>query len=227
MRALGFVPARGGSKRIPGKNTKLFAGRPLIEWTLGAARESGVFAAVVVSTDDGAVREVSQGMGVEVDERPEDLAGDGVRFVEVLLEFLGRRGAEFDAVAVLLPTCPLRTAEDLWQARREFERDEGASVIAVSRYEFPPEFACDLAGVSGELTVRHPEVYARSTQSQSVRVSYHPNGFYYWSAVEAFRRSGSFFTGRLRGVEIPGERAVDLDYPHQWVVGEALAGQIL
>jgi CMP-N-acetylneuraminic acid synthetase len=218
-----FIPARGGSQRIPRKNLIPLAGRPLLAYTLDTAGASGVFDQVVVSSDDDDIRALATAAGVLADRRPPHLAGDRVRFVEVLDEFLWRNGAPaFDQVAVLLPTCPFRTVEDI---RAAFELRAGspeAFIVSVSEYEFSPSFACDLAPDGRALRVRHPEVYARSTQSQSVAPAYHPNGAIFIAPVARLRKTQSFFIDPVLAYVMPRERACDIDYPHQIPVAEAL-----
>ncbi len=229
MSTLAFIPARGASKRIPGKNRKLLAGRPLIAWSIETAKRSGLFSEIVVSSDDPEILVLARELGVSADEREGSLAGDRVRFIEVLVEYLRRDAVagKFGSAAVLLPTCPFRSVADLAQAKSLFEADTTRSVVSVSEYEFPPDFACDFNASSGDLTLRHPEVYARSTQSQSVGRSYHPNGSIYWASVGRILRTESFYDGPLAGLPIPSERAMDLDHPYQWPLAEVLAVQLL
>lgn len=227
MKTVAFIPARGGSRRIPGKNRRLLGGRPLILWTLDCAIKAGVFSEIIVSSDDEGILELAKQHGVRVDRRAPELAGDKVRFVEVLVEYLKREPGSFDAAAVLLPTCPFRLASDLHEAKRLFENDPGRAVVSISGYEFPPDFACDFDEATGEVRLRRPDVYERSTQSQSVRAGFHPNGSIYWASVNRLLSTGSFFAGPLTGLLIPPERSMDLDHSYQWPLAEVLATHLL
>lgn len=220
-----FIPARGGSKRIPGKNTRSLAGRPLIEWTIAAAKDSRCFDSVVVSSDDEDILRIANGAGAIADRRSPELSGDRVRFVEVLEEFLNRpeNTGKYTTVTALLPTCPFRNAVDIRAAVELHTLDGETFVVSISAYEFPPEFACDFDVASGALNLRQPEVYARSTQSQSVKPAFHPNGAIYVGSVERFLTTRSFFASPIIGTLLPPERALDLDHPHQWEIAEALA----
>lgn len=220
-----FIPARGGSKRIPGKNIRLLGGRPLIEWTIAAAKDSGCFDSIIVSSDDDEVLRIAAHSGVIADRRSPELSGDRVRFVEVLEEFLKRaeNAGKYKTVAVLLPTCPFRNASDVSAAVELQKHNPDAFIVSISPYEFPPDFACDFDVLSGALRVREPEVYARSTQSQSVKPAFHPNGAIYVGPVERFLTTLSFFVSPTVGSLLPPERALDLDHPHQWEIAEALA----
>lgn len=224
MTALAFIPARAGSKRIPRKNVRLLGGLPLVGHTIAAARAAEIFTEIVVSTDDPEVLGIAAREGVRGDARPEALGGDHVRFVEVLDEFLRRPANDgaFTHVAVLLPTCPFRSAEDIAGAfamHRSAPPD--ATVVSVAAYDFPPEYACDLRH-DGALQLRKPDVYIRSTQSQSLTPSYHPNGAIYLTTVAKFLSQKTFFAQPLLGYLMPPERSFDIDYPHQFDLAEAL-----
>jgi CMP-N-acetylneuraminic acid synthetase len=222
MNSLCFIPARGGSRRLPRKNLLPLGGRPLIAHTIDAARKASIFARIVVSSDDEEILALAHQDGVEADRRPAALAGDRVRFVEVLEEFLTRPGAAgIDHVAVLLPTCPFRTEHDILAAHAMLLAAAAPSfVVSVREYEFPPEFALELDGAKAR--VLHPEVYAASTQSQSVGKSYHPNGAIYFAPVNLFLKERSFFRGPLLGYVMPPERSLDIDNVYQFNIAEAM-----
>lgn len=215
-----FIPARGGSKRVPRKNVLPLGGRPLIAWTIDAARESGLFDEIVVSSDDAEIISVAEAAGARGDLRPLELGGDRVRFVEVLAEFLLRpvNAGRFTELAVLLPTCPFRNADDIRAAAAL--RNEDDFVVSISAYEFPPDFACDFT--DGLLQVRRPEVYAHSTQSQSRPSAFHPNGAIYFGPVPRFLATRSFFVPPVRGYLMPPERGLDIDLPHHFTIAAAL-----
>jgi len=220
-----FIPARGGSKRIPAKNIRALAGKPLIAWTIAAANESGCFDRIVVSSDDERILEIAGKCGATADRRAEHLSGDRVRFVEVLDEYLRRSEnvGKFERVVVLLPTCPFRSAADIREAIELQARNPDAFVVSINGYEFPPEFACDFDVATAKLSLRQPEVYARSTQSQSVNPAFHPNGAIYVGPVTRFLETQSFYAMPVLGFLLPPERALDLDHPHQWEIAEQLA----
>lgn len=219
-----FIPARGGSRRIPRKNILPFGGKPLIRWTIQAALASGLFQRVVVSSDDDEILAEALKSGAEPDSRPPELGGDRVRFVEVLEEYLMRPGNrdEIDEVMVLLPTCPLRSELDILAVEELRRANPESFVVSISRYEFPPEFACDFDEATAVLATRRPEVYARSTQSQSLAPAFHPNGAIFAGSVPRFLETKSFFISPVLGSLMPPERSLDLDYPHQWELAEKM-----
>jgi len=197
----------------------------LIAYTIEAARKAEIFARVVVSSDDDEILDLAEKEGAEPDRRPAALGGDRVRFVEVLEEFLVRAGADIDHVAVLLPTCPFRTHEDIRAAYGMLLAAVVPSfVVSVREYEFPPEFAVDMDGMA--IRVRHPEIYAASTQSQSVEKSYHPNGAIYLAPVKLFLKERSFFRDPVLGYLMPPERSLDIDNLYQFEIAEAMMSAV-
>ncbi|MEZ4701595.1 MAG: acylneuraminate cytidylyltransferase family protein [Rhodothermales bacterium] len=222
--ALCIIPARGGSKRVPRKNVLPLAGKPMLAYTLEAALEADVFLDVVVSSDDDEILAVARQWGAVADRRPEALAGDTVPMVRVAEEYLLRPGhaARYDHVAVMLPTCPFRTAMDVRDAVSLYdEQGNGAALIAVTAYTFPPQFAMTFDAAPA-LTMREPETYARSTRSQAMQPAVHPNGALYLMPVSRFLEEKTFFCQPLIGYEMPEERSLDIDYPYQFDMAEAL-----
>ena len=143
---IAIVPARGGSKRIPDKNIVDFLGLPLMGHSLRAARESGLFDTIHVSTDSARIAEVAASLGHAVDfTRDPALADDHTPLLPVLrwtVEQYAARGKRFDTVCLLMPTAPLIEAEDLRRANTLFERHAGRrTVIAVARFPVPIEWA--------------------------------------------------------------------------------------
>jgi N-acylneuraminate cytidylyltransferase len=216
-----LIPARGGSKRIPRKNLLPLHGRPLLAYTIETARKSGIFSRVVVSSDDDEILSLAAREGAETDRRPDALGGDRVRFVEVLTEFLTRSAGDATHIAVLLPTCPFRTEHDIRAAHAlMLAAPEPSFVVSVREYEFPPEFALELDGA--RIRVLHPEVYAASTQTQSVGKSFHPNGAIYFAPIPLYLSTRSFFREPLLGYLMPPERSLDIDNLYQFEIAEAM-----
>ncbi len=136
MKAVGLIPARAGSKRLVNKNLAILGGQPLIGYTCEAARASGVLSAVYVNTDSPAIAMVAERFGVHCPVlRPESLARDETPTQasnRYFLEMLAARGEIYDAVIVLQPTSPLRSAEDIREALALFEANEPCAVVSVS-----------------------------------------------------------------------------------------------
>lgn len=133
MRVVGLIPARSGSKRVPDKNVRLLAGHPLIAYSIGAARDSEVFADVIVSTDSERYAEIARSYGAEVPFlRPSDIAGEfspDIEWVRHILAELAQRGREYDAFSILRPTSPFRLATTIRRAWEEFSREDGVDSL--------------------------------------------------------------------------------------------------
>jgi CMP-N,N'-diacetyllegionaminic acid synthase len=128
-----FIPARQGSKRVPGKNVRALAGHPLLAYTIASAVESGVFASVIVSTDSEDVAAIARHYGAEVPFlRPAVLAGDTSPDIEWLthtIEVLGRGGRQWDCFSLLRPTSPFRTADTIRRAWARFTAQQGVDSL--------------------------------------------------------------------------------------------------
>lgn len=119
MEILAIIPVRGGSKGIPGKNIKMLAGKPLVEYSIDAAKKSKFVTRVVVSTEDSKIKKIVESLGVEVVDRPVELAQDETKTIPVLLQVvneLEKDGYIPDVVVLLQATCPLRDEKELDEA---------------------------------------------------------------------------------------------------------------
>lgn len=136
MKVLGVITARGGSKSIPGKNLKRLGGKPLIAYTIDAARESGALDRTIVSTEDRAIADLARERGCELPfVRPATLSADETRHLDVMahaVHTLRDQGYVADAVMILQPTSPLRRAEDIRGAIELLESSGADSVVSVS-----------------------------------------------------------------------------------------------
>ncbi len=229
-RVIAFIPARGGSKRIPGKNLKDLAGKPLLRYAVDAALESGVFDEVIVSSDDESVASLVKGWtDITFHQRDPTLADDFSRVPEVVHAFLESlpEAERPDVIGVLLPPCPFRTGTHVREAYEMFlNENPGGFLVSVTKYEFPPQFALRWTDESNRgLGMVNPEVYQMTTRSQSVEPLWHPNGAMYFCSVDAFLKTASFFSDPLTGYEMPPEDSLDLDWPHQFEMAEVLMKQ--
>ncbi|HTL80350.1 MAG TPA: acylneuraminate cytidylyltransferase family protein [Bacteroidia bacterium] len=227
LRALCIIPARGGSKRIPRKNILPLNGRPLISYSIRAAIDSGMFDDVIVSTEDGVIKEIALSEGAQVDDRPAHMAGDTVTKVQVVKEFLERvNGIEkYSSVTALLPTCPFRTAEHLKEAFSIFRaHPELPFLIGVTEYEFPIQLA--LSPMDEEKMEVTFENGYKVTRSQDIGKRYHPNGAMYIATVKAFLDKGTFFNDKMLTYKMSAIRSYDIDYPYQFEIAEIIAKNI-
>jgi N-acylneuraminate cytidylyltransferase len=185
--------------------------------------QTGIFTRVVVSSDDTELLDIARNCGSDIDVRPEKLATDSAKNAEVLSEYLNRddHHLDFDVVCLLPPTSPLRNAADIKGAFTLWRQDPESFVISVSRYDFPPEFAGELDATGG-LHLRHPEVYNRSSETQLLPNSVHPNRAIYCGGVRRFLQERTFYAPPMRGFLMPPERSLNIDYPHQLACADAL-----
>jgi CMP-N-acetylneuraminic acid synthetase len=206
------IPARGGSKRFPRKNLALLAGKPLLCWAVEAATGSGVFDRILVSTEDHHIARVAEAAGASILHRPGDLASDTATGVDVCLHAIREMRGErpgYDAFACLLPTSPLRTANDIGQAYQTFVARDADFLMAVTSYAIPPFWA--LEEHEGFLRPRWGREYL--VKSQELPPVCVDNGAIYIARIEAFERERTFYGARLVGFPMPRERSIDVDEP--------------
>lgn len=183
--SIAIITARGGSKRIPRKNIKEFCGKPIIEYSIEAALQSGLFEEVMVSTDDVEIAKIAQAAGAQVPfMRSSANAGDYAGTDDVLMEVLlayREQGREFDTFCCIYPTAPFVTAQKLQKAMGLLEQAD--SVMPVVAFSFPPQ-RCMILNEAGELRMKWPE-HAR-TRSQDLEPYYHDCGQFYCCRTAPF-----------------------------------------
>ena len=220
---IAIIPARGGSKRIPGKNIVDFCGRPILSYSLAAARQSGLFDAIHVSTDDEATAEVAARFGHAPEFRRDPaLADDHTPLLPVLrwvVERFAAAGRRFDTVCAIMPAAPLIDADDLARACALFEGQGGGhTVVAVTALPCPVEWAMRL-GPGGALEPIEPG--KAEIRSQDLPKAYIDCGaFYFCGAAELLAPSPQ--RRDLLGYVVPRHKAVDIDEPEDLELAERL-----
>lgn len=211
MKAICIIPARGGSKRLPRKNVVDFFGKPMIAYSIEAAKAAGRFERVVVSSEDAETLEVARKYGADPVERKSALASDSARISEVLLDFLDQEekaGRKHGIIGCLLAAAPLRRAEDVAAVIDLINPGACDFAMAVTQYDLPPHQALRL-GDDGALKPMWPDlVNLRDGQVGKLVVD---NGSTYAATVDAFRKQRNFYGSPLRGHIMPRERSVDLN----------------
>ncbi|TNF23436.1 MAG: pseudaminic acid cytidylyltransferase [Rhodobacteraceae bacterium] len=224
---IALIPARGGSKRIPRKNIRPFSGRPMIGWPIAAARASGLFDHVVVSTDDDEIAEIARDQGAEVPfMRPDRLADDFTPAREVIVDAVESMekitGRQVDHLCCIYATAAFVQPGDLQQARAQLDRlAETGFVFAAAAYPHPVHRALvDTPGTGvGMLFPDHA-----GTRSQDLPEAFHDAGMFYWGRRDAFVSRTPMFNPDSRPYLMPRRRAVDIDTPEDWDFAEALFG---
>ena len=224
---LALIPARGGSKRIPRKNIRPFRGRPMIAWSIEAARAAGCFDRIIVSTDDEEIAAVARSHGAEIPFlRPAYLADDQATTQAVvvhLLEWCDQQGLAPQAVCCLYATAPFAQPADLVAAGQLLEQAPiGSFVFTATSFSFPIQRAIqiDAAGCSAMF---HPEHF--NTRSQDLEEAFHDAGQFYWARPEAWRHNASIFENG-RPLVLPRWRVQDIDTEEDWLRAELMHRQI-
>lgn len=218
---LAIIPARGGSKRIPRKNIKLFCGKPMIAWSIEAASACGCFDRIIVSTDDEEIAQVAKQWGAEVPFiRPKSLADDYTGTLPVIrqaIEELESQGAKIDEVCCIYATAPFVTPEDLRQGREKLHQANASYAFSITSYPFPIQRAIRLDH-NGRVAMFQPEHFA--TRSQDLEEAYHDAGQFYWGRVSAWLQETPFFSHDSVGVLLARHLVQDVDTPEDWLRAE-------
>lgn len=218
-RTVAIIPARGGSKRIPRKNIRDFGGKPMIAWSIEAARESGAFDEVIVSTDDEEVATIAHEFGAQVPfVRPPEFSGDTIGLNAVLrhaLRWLQSEGGGLpERLGCVYATAPFLQPEDLRQAFRLLdEKPEAEYVLSVCTFPSPVQRAMT-TDASGEISFLWPEL--RLTPSQNLQEAFHDAGQFAIGKAACFLEHDSALKGRCLPLVIPRHRCQDIDTPEDW-----------
>ncbi len=229
MKIVGIITARGGSKGIPGKNIKLLLGKPLIAYTIEAAKASGAFDKLIVSTDDEAIAKVCREYGAEVPfVRPAELSGDTASHLGVIqhaVQWLkDNEGYEPDAVMILQPTSPLRQAFHIKGAADLMQEQSPDSVLSVSTV--PDDCNSQKTMVlqdDGRLTlINGSPVYKRVARRQDLRKEYRSAGmiFLFKTALLFDKENPNFFGERTLPYEVEEKYLADIDSPGDFEAAE-------
>ena len=214
---LAVIPARGGSKRIPRKNIKLFCGKPMLAWSIEAALAAGCFDKIVVSTDDEEIAQVAISCGADVPFlRPQELSGDHITTIPVVshaIEWLQSHGEWPVAVCCIYATAPFLRVEDLRKGLQDFEKTGADYAFSATRYEFPIQRAIRIAK-SGRVEMLFPDRF--NTRSQDLEETYHDAAQFYWGRSQAWLSGKVIFSEVAVPVILPHHRVQDIDTPEDW-----------
>jgi N-acylneuraminate cytidylyltransferase len=207
-KVLALIPARGGSQRLPGKNILSVCGRPLLAWSIDAARGSRCIDRVVLSSEDEAIIAAARACGCEVPfRRPDVLASDTASTTDVVLHALDALPG-YDVVVLLQPTSPLRTASDIDAACAKFATSGAPACVSVSRVEQNPYWMYRLGDDDALLPIIEPSEAARRQDLPDV---YMLNGAVYIAATAWLRQTRTFLTRDTVAHVMPVDRALDID----------------
>jgi N-acylneuraminate cytidylyltransferase len=216
-----MIPARGGSKRIPRKNVKPFAGKPIIQYSIEAALACGSIDRVIVSTDDDEIADVAGSLGAEVPfRRPEKLSDDHATTLDVIRHALdwGEGEGGIEAICCIYATAPFVTAADLDAAYGLLSASGAGCVFAATEYAFPIQRA--FAIENQRVRMFQPEHL--NTRSQDLERAYHDAGQFYWCRPEAVRSGQPIMGPGSLAYMMGRERVQDIDTPQDWTFAENL-----
>ena len=211
---IAIIPARAGSKRLPQKNKKLCANKPLIAWSIEAALDAQGIDRVVVSTDDSDILKIAEDYGVIAHQRPDDLAGDSVTMLPVLEDVLAAFPEAKDVV-LLQPTSPLRNGGDISSALALYQEQNADSVVSITAcpHQFHPDKLLK-KNAEGALEAFHENAPTPGNTPDKLAPAYGRNGPAIVISKVSNIHAKNLYGARSLGFEMPPERSIDID--EQW-----------
>lgn len=221
---IAVIPARGGSKRIPGKNIKSFCGRPIIAYSIEAALKSGVVDHVIVSTDDEDIARVARDCGAKVPfVRPSGISDDYTPTVPVIkhaVEWVMTNWGQVSDVCCIYATAPFVTPEDIKEAYARLVNENVAGyVFTATSFPFPIQRAFRVKE-DGHCEMFYPEHY--NTRSQDLEEAYQDAGQFYWGRAEAYLGEVNFLSDKSKPYLLPRYRVQDIDTAEDWARAEIM-----
>lgn len=211
---IAIVPARGGSKGLPGKNTRILCGKPLISWTIETALKSKYIDKVVLSTDDDKIAEIGEDCGAIIPfMRPSELAGDNSIATDAYLYTIERLNKEngyiIEDFMVLLPTAPMRLVEDIDQAVEIFYNNKASSVMSYASLNHPPEWTVKI--LDDGIVRNYFTCLSEGKNRQEYCSPYICNGSIYILKYSLFKESKKYYYPNTYGYIMPQQRSIDID----------------
>lgn len=223
-KVLAVVPARGGSKSLPGKNIKLLAGKPLIAWTIDEARKSAYIDRLILSSDDEDIVNVAKSVSnCDVPFiRPKELARDDTPGIAPILHAI-KEVPGFDLVVMLQPTSPLRKAEDIDACIEKCVSGDTNSCVSVTIADKSPYWMYSVSP-SGEMSPLLPPPEGFFSR-QALPEAYSLNGAVYAAKIDWLLEQGGFFSSDMHAYIMPKERSIDIDTDLDFTICEVLLGK--
>lgn len=217
MKNLCIIPARGGSKRIPRKNVRLFLGKPMLAYSIETAKQSGLFEEIMVSTDDEEIAEVACRYGANVPfMRSAETASDFATTADVLREVLAKYlelGRSFDNFCCFYATAPLVQSKDVVSAFVLLQQFDFTCVYPVVQFSYPIWRCLDLAE-DGTMTRHWPQF--ENSRSQDLPKEYHDTGTFYWYKTKEWLMGKA----KIGGIKVDETTIQDIDTETDWKLAE-------
>lgn len=222
------IPARGGSKRVPRKNIKNFFGKPMIQWSIEAAKKSNIFNKIIVSTDDNEIAKVSKDLGATVPfMRPKELSDDYTSTIDVIAhacDWVKKNDLDTGTVCCLYATSPFILPSDLIEANKIMNEKELQYIFSVSEYPSSIFRSFKLTNKS-RVDMLFPNHFF--TRSQDLPDTFHDAGMFYMGKTDAWLQGLKMFDKHSYGYKIPRWRVQDIDTIDDWLHAEKMAKFIL
>ena len=219
--AIAVIPARGGSKRIPRKNIKLFLGKPLIAYSIETAKKSALFDKIVVSTDDDEIAEVAVAYGAEVLKRPKELADDFTGTDAVTrhaINYFEERGERFTYCCTIYATAPMLREKYLKEGLEALKNSDAVHAFSATTMPFPIQRTFKI-NKDGRCEMFFPEHY--HTRSQDLEEAYQDAGQFYWTKLDQVSDEIMFGKDSIP-VILPRHLVQDIDMPEDWKRAEIM-----
>lgn len=217
------IPARGGSKRIPRKNIKEFGGKPIIAWSIEAARISECFEQIIVSTDDDAIAEIAKSHGASVPfRRPAELSDDYTGTSAVISHAVTWYSEHFrrpQAVCCLYATAPFVRPDDIKSGLEILESKQAEFAFSITNFAFPIQRAIRITD-DQRIEMFQPEYFG--TRSQDLEEAWHDAGQFYWGRTSAWLENKPIFSNDSVPVVLPRYRVQDIDNIEDWQQAELI-----
>ena len=219
---IAIIPARGGSKRIPGKNIKDFSGLPIIAWSVKAARDAQIFDRIIVSTDDPEIKAISEQYGAEVPfMRPDDLSDDFTATAPVITHAINEVKEDIPDISwacCIYPCAPLIFFDDIKESLKIAIENDAEFIYPVSEFPVPPQWALKLTK-NNYIEYLHPG--SALIRSQDLEKLYFDAGQFYWGKVESWLARKDMHSCGV-GFPIPNFRVSDIDTLDDWKRAELI-----
>lgn len=220
-----IIPARGGSKGLPGKNIMPLSGKPLIGYTIEAAQQSNLITDIILSTDDREIAEIAASFGADVPFlRPDHLAGDNCSAIDAYIYTIDKLNTEFgysiSDFIVLQPTSPLRSSYDITEAVNLFKTKDADSVISVQKAVHPPVWAKKIRSDGVLVNYFKSDMYNKNRQE--IEKAYMPNGAIFIFKYEMLKSEYGYYYEKTYPFVMPAERSIDIDTQLDFDIAEFL-----
>ena len=221
MNNIAIIPARGGSKRIPHKNIKPFGGKPIISYSINAAKKSNLFKRIIVSTDSEKIAKVSRAYGAEVPfMRPPEISDDYTHVSPVIhhaLQWLLNNGEIVEYICCILATAPLLESKYICRGYELIKDRNATSAIAVTAFPYPI-FRAYKINNAGRIEMVWPENF--DTRSQDWPETYQDACQFFWANAKKFLKEKTFLTSDTIPVKLPRYMVQDIDTLEDWKSAE-------